>query len=566
MNETLLALVAFSPIVVAAILLVGLNWPAKKAMPVAFALTVAIALTFWDMSANRVLASVLQGFGITISVLWIVFGAIFLLNTLKHTGAITTIRNGFTDVSADRRVQAIIIAWCFGSFIEGASGFGTPAAIAAPLLVAIGFPALAAVLMGMMIQSTPVSFGAVGTPIIVGVNKGLDTHNITETLISNGSSWDVYLQQITASVAITHAIVGTLMPVLMAMMLTRFFGKNKSWTEGLDILPFAIFSGLAFTVPYALTGVFLGPEFPSLIGGLISLALVVTAAKKGFLVPKSQWDFPEEKSWPAEWLGSLKIDIEEIKAKPMGLALAWTPYVLLAVILVASRVSSEFKSLLAGVSLSFNNILAETGVSTAIQPLYLPGGILVFVALLAVILQSRSATPLIKAFGESSKTLIGAGFVLVFTIPMVRIFINSGVNGAELASMPVTTANFAAGLVGDAFPALSATVGALGAFIAGSNTVSNMMFSQFQFEVAQTLSISSVMIIALQAVGAAAGNMIAIHNVVAASATVGLLGREGATLRKTIIPTFYYLVMTGLIGLVVIYGFNMTDVLMTQQP
>lgn len=566
MNETLLALVAFSPIVAAAILLVGLNWPAKKAMPVAFALTVAIALTFWDMSANRVLASVLQGFGITISVLWIVFGAIFLLNTLKHTGAITTIRNGFTDVSADRRVQAIIIAWCFGSFIEGASGFGTPAAIAAPLLVAIGFPALAAVLMGMMIQSTPVSFGAVGTPIIVGVNKGLDTHNITETLISNGSSWDVYLQQITASVAITHAIVGTLMPVLMAMMLTRFFGKNKSWTEGLDILPFAIFSGLAFTVPYALTGVFLGPEFPSLIGGLISLALVVTAAKKGFLVPKSQWDFPEEKSWPAEWLGSLKIDIEEIKAQPMGLALAWTPYVLLAVILVASRVSSEFKSLLAGVSLSFNNILAETGVSTAIQPLYLPGGILVFVALLAVILQSRSATPLIKAFGESSKTLIGAGFVLVFTIPMVRIFINSGVNGAELASMPVTTANFAAGLVGDAFPALSATVGALGAFIAGSNTVSNMMFSQFQFEVAQTLSISSVMIIALQAVGAAAGNMIAIHNVVAASATVGLLGREGATLRKTIIPTFYYLVMTGLIGLVVIYGFNMTDVLMTQQP
>ncbi|MBF4334986.1 L-lactate permease [Vibrio anguillarum] len=566
MNETLLALVAFSPIVVAAILLVGLNWPAKKAMPVAFALTVAIALTFWDMSANRVLASVLQGFGITISVLWIVFGAIFLLNTLKHTGAITTIRNGFTDVSADRRVQAIIIAWCFGSFIEGASGFGTPAAIAAPLLVAIGFPALAAVLMGMMIQSTPVSFGAVGTPIIVGVNKGLDTHNITETLISNGSSWDVYLQQITASVAITHAIVGTLMPVLMAMMLTRFFGKNKSWTEGLDILPFAIFSGLAFTVPYALTGVFLGPEFPSLIGGLISLALVVTAAKKGFLVPKSQWDFPEEKSWPVEWLGSLKIDIEEIKAKPMGLALAWTPYVLLAVILVASRVSSEFKSLLAGVSLSFNNILAETGISTAIQPLYLPGGILVFVALLAVILQSRSATPLIKAFGESSKTLIGAGFVLVFTIPMVRIFINSGVNGAELASMPVTTANFAAGLVGDAFPALSATVGALGAFIAGSNTVSNMMFSQFQFEVAQTLSISSVMIIALQAVGAAAGNMIAIHNVVAASATVGLLGREGATLRKTIIPTFYYLVMTGLIGLVVIYGFNMTDVLMTQQP
>ncbi|MEH0371492.1 L-lactate permease [Vibrio mimicus] len=564
MNETLLALVAFSPIVVAAILLVGLNWPAKKAMPVAFALTVVIALMFWDMSANRVIASVLQGLGITVSVLWIVFGAIFLLNTLKYTGAITTIRNGFTNISPDRRVQAIIIAWCFGSFIEGASGFGTPAAIAAPLLVAIGFPALAAVLMGMMIQSTPVSFGAVGTPIIVGVNKGLDTHNITEALIANGSSWDVYLQQITTSVALIHASVGTLMPVLMAMMLTRFFGQNRSWTEGLDILPFAIFAGLSFTIPYALTGVFLGPEFPSLMGGLVGLAIVVTAAKKGFLVPKTKWDFRPENEWPAEWLGSLKMDLDEVKAKPMSLALAWAPYVLLAVILVASRVSPDFKALLLSVKVAFSNILGETGISASIEPLYLPGGILVFVALIAVLTQTRSLAPMGKAFGESTKTLIGAGFVLVFTIPMVRIFINSGVNGADLASMPVTTANFAAGLVGEAFPMLSATVGALGAFIAGSNTVSNMMFSQFQFEVAQTLTISSVVIIALQAVGAAAGNMIAIHNVVAASATVGLLGREGATLRKTVLPTIYYLVLTGIIGMTVIYGFNMTDALTTR--
>lgn len=562
MNETLLALVAFSPIVVAAILLVGLNWPAKKAMPVAFALTIIIALTFWDMTTNRVLASVLQGLGITVTVLWIVFGAIFLLNTLKHTGAITAIRNGFTDISPDRRVQAIIIAWCFGSFIEGASGFGTPAAIAAPLLVAIGFPAMAAVLMGMMIQSTPVSFGAVGTPILVGVNKGLDTHNIGEALLANGSDWEAYLQQITASVAMIHACVGTLMPVLMAMMLTRFFGQNRSWREGLSILPFALFAGLSFTIPYALTGVFLGPEFPSLVGALCGLTIVVTAAKKGFLVPKTSWDFMPEKQWPAEWLGTLKMDLDEVKRKPMGLMLAWTPYLLLAAILVLSRISPDFKHLLLSVSINATNILGETGISASFAPLYLPGGILLFTALLAVIIQSRSLKPMAQALGESTKTLIGAGFVLVFTIPMVRIFINSGVNMSDLASMPVTTANFAAGLVGDAFPALSATVGALGAFIAGSNTISNMMFSQFQFEVANTLTISTVTVIALQAVGAAAGNMIAIHNVVAASATVGLLGREGATLRKTVIPTFYYLVVTGIIGLIAIYGFHITDVLM----
>ena len=539
-------------------------------MPVAFVLTVIIALLAWDMSVTRVIASSLQGLTITVAVLWIVFGAIFLLNTLKHTGAISVIRNGFIDISPDRRIQAIIIAWCFGSFIEGASGFGTPAAIAAPLLVAIGFPALAAVVMGMMIQSTPVSFGAVGTPIIVGVNKGLDTHNISETLIAGGSTWEVYLQEITSNVAVIHAVVGTFIPVLMAMMLTRFFGKKKSWTEGLDILPFAIFAGLAFTIPYALTGVFLGAEFPSLIGGLISLAIVVSAAKKGFLVPKTAWNFESEDKWPKEWLGSLKMDLKEGlkkagQKKEMSLALAWLPYLLLAVILVASRVSPELKGLLKSVSLSFSNILGETGVSAAIQPLYLPGGILVFVALLAVLIQSRSLKPLGSAFAESSKTLIGAGFVLIFAVPMVRIFINSGVNGADLASMPVTTAHFAAGIVGDMFPSLSASIGALGAFIAGSNTVSNMMFSQFQFEVAQAISVSSAAVVSLQAVGAAAGNMIAIHNVVAASATVGLLGREGITLRKTVIPTFFYVVATGIIGLVIIYGFNVTDSLMTIQ-
>ncbi|MBS4712961.1 L-lactate permease [Aeromonas caviae] len=562
MTDTLLALVAFSPILVAAVLLVGLNWPAKRAMPVAFLLTVFIALWGWQMSPTRVFASTLQGLVITVTVLWIVFGAILMLNTLKHTGAITAIRGGFTNISPDRRIQAIIIAWCFGAFIEGASGFGTPAAIAAPLLVAIGFPALAAVLLGMMIQSTPVSFGAVGTPILVGINKGLDNQAIGNTLSAGGSSWDIYLQQVTTNVALIHATVGTLMPVLMVMMLTRFFGRNRSWTEGLSILPFAIFAGLAFTVPYALTGMLLGPEFPSLIGGLVGLALVVTAARAGFLVPKNSWDFAPENEWPAEWLGSLKLDLKEAAGRPMSLMLAWLPYVALALLLVASRVSPAFKASLLSVSLAFTDLLGEKGVSASIEPLYLPGGLLVLCALLATWLQSRSLTPFGRALGESSRTLIGAGFVLIFTVPMVRIFINSGVNGADLASMPVTTANFAAGLVGEFFPALSATIGALGAFIAGSNTVSNMMFSQFQFEVAQTLGVSTAAMLALQAVGAAAGNMIAIHNVVAASATVGLLGREGATLRKTALPTLYYLLVTGLIGLALMYSFHISDALL----
>ncbi len=559
MSTGLLALFAFTPILLAAIMLIGLRWPASRAMPLVYLFTAAIGLFVWDMSFNRIIASTLQGLVITLGLLWIIFGAILLLNTLKHSGGITAIRAGFTTVSPDRRIQAIIIAWLFGCFIEGASGFGTPAAIAAPLLVAIGFPAMAAVLMGMLVQSTPVSFGAVGTPIVVGINSGLDTATIGAQLAAQGSSWNLFLQQITSSVAITHAIVGTVMPLVMAMMLTRFFGKEKSWKAGFEVLPFAIFAGLAFTLPYVATGVFLGPEFPSLLGGLIGLAIVTTAARFNFLTPKNAWDFADAKEWPAEWLGTVEMKLEDIAARPMSAFRAWLPYVLVGLILVISRVFPEVSSALKSVSIAFGNILGETGISASIEPLFLPGGILVAVVLITFFLHGMRASELKAAVKESSGVLLSAGFVLLFTVPMVRILINSGVNGADLASMPIIMARYVADSVGGIYPLLAPSVGALGAFIAGSNTVSNMMFSQFQFGVAQSLGISGAMIVATQAVGAAAGNMVAIHNVVAASATVGLLGREGVTLRKTVWPTLYYVLFTGVIGMLAIYLLGVTD-------
>lgn len=561
MNQTIYGLLALLPIVLSGIFLIGLQWSAKKTMPIVLVVTAAIALFIWDMTFNRVFSSILEGSVITVSILWIVFGAIFLLNTLKHTGAIAVIRAGFINVSPDRRVQAIIIAWCFGTFLEGASGFGTPAAIAAPLMVAIGFPALGAVLMGMMIQSTPVSFGAVGTPIIIGVNKGLDTTAISAQLAQEGLEWGEFLQLITSQVAIIHGVIGTFMPLLMVMMLTRFFGKNKSWKEGFAIWPFAIFAGLAFTIPYTLTGVFLGPEFPSLVGGLVSIAIVVNAAKRGFLVPKTTWDFEPQKNWPSEWMGKLVISKEDIAVpsnnKTMSAVMAWFPYLLVALLLVCSRVFAEFKTLLTSATLDFTSILGEADISASFSPLYLPGGLLLISALVAAFAQTNKPTKALSdAFGESSKTVLAAGFVLIFTIPMVRIFINSGVNLSDMASMPVASAELFAGTFGNAFPLISSTIGALGAFIAGSNTVSNMMFSQFQYEAAMSLHISPSLIIASQAVGAAAGNMIAIHNVVAASATVGLLGMEGATLRRTILPTIYYVLFCGIIVMATIYIFG----------
>ena len=163
------------------------------------------------------------------------------------------------------------------------------------------------------------------------------------------------------------------------------------------------------------------------------------------------------------------------------------------------------------------------------------------------------------SFSESGKILLGAGFVLVFKVLMVRIYNNTGANAIGLSGMPVTRAKWVAENVGRVWPLFAPFIGALGAFIAGSNTISNLMLSLFQKSVAESLLISGSLVVALQAVGSAAGNMVAIHNVVAASATVGLLGQEGTTFRKTILPTIYYVTVVGTLGLNAIYELGVSD-------
>ena len=559
MDLGLQALLAVMPILAAAILLVGLRWPARRAMPVVYVIAVVIAVGFWGMSTARVAASTLQGLVMTFDILFIIFGAILLLNTLKYSGGVAAIRRGFANISTDRRVQVVIIAWLFGSFIEGAAGFGTPAAIAAPLMVALGFPAMAAVMLGMMIQSTPVTFGAVGTPILVGVRGGLDSAEVNAQLALASMDMNQYLQLVTVRAALVHGVVGTLIPLLMIMMMTRFFGKNRSWSEGLSILPFALMGGLAFTVPYMLTGYFLGPEFPSLLGSLIGLGIMTFAASKRFLTPKDTWDFAPVEEWSSEWLGQLEIKLDNLTARTMPVWKAWVPYLLVALFLVITRLPSlPVGAFLKSYALKWGDIFG-TGIAASTTPLYLPGTILIVVVLITYFVHGMSLKGLASAVRDSSKVILGAGFVLIFTVPMVRVYINSGVNDLGYSSMPVAMAEWVAVNVGAIWPLFAPTIGALGAFIAGSNTVSNLMFSLFQYGVAERLMISGALIVALQSVGAAAGNMIAIHNVVAASATVGLLGKEGVTLRKTALPTLYYVALAGLIGLVLINLFQVTD-------
>ncbi|HSO92654.1 MAG TPA: L-lactate permease, partial [Arthrobacter sp.] len=354
-NLAVLALLAALPILIVGTLLIGFRWPAKYAMPVGLVAVIIIAAAVWQMSWNAIAASAVQGVLIAIGLLWIVFGALLLLETITKSGALDTIRAGFTRISADRRIQVIIIAWLFGSFIEGAAGFGTPAAVVSPLLLALGFPAMAAVMAGLIIQSTPVSFGAVGTPMNVGIGTGLS--GTDGTLVENaaaragtlGLDQGEFVAHTATQVATIHAIVGLLVPLFMVTLMTGFFGEKRDFRAGLAVAPFALYAALAMILPYLAVAYLLGPEFPSMLGGFIGLVVVMFTSSKGFLMPKDVWDFPPRARWNPRWMGTVD-PLEEAShlTKRMSMTRAWAPYVIVALLLLITRNVPAVKAFLTG--------------------------------------------------------------------------------------------------------------------------------------------------------------------------------------------------------------------------
>jgi lactate permease len=552
MESGLLALLSLLPIVAVALFLVILRWPASRAMPISYIVVVALALLIWKVSFVQVAAASIKGLIVASTLLYIIFGAILLLNTLQESGAMQTIRSGFTDITPDRRIQVIIIAWLFGSFIEGSAGFGTPAAVCVPLLVGLGFPGMAAVVAGMIIQSTPVTFGGAGTPILVGVDSGLSgSPAVAEFVAQAGyADWGQFLAGIGAKVAVLHTIAGTLIPLFVVAIMTRFFGRNRSFSEGLQVWRFALFAAFSMTVPYVLVAHLLGPEFPSIFGSLVGLAIVVPAARKGFLMPPagSHWDFDDRERWEPEWIGELKI--REVGGAPMGAVRAWSPYLLVAIFLVLSRVA--FADAMQSWTIAFRSILG-TEIGQDVQPLFLPGTIFILVTLITLFLHRMDRRAYLRAWSRSAKTMLAASVALVFTVPMVQVFINTGGGTAGFVEMPIALAEGVAALVGSAWPIFAPFIGGFGAFVAGSNTVSNMMFSLFQFDVGQRIGVDPTWVVALQAAGGAAGNIICVHNVVAASAVAGLFGREGAVIRKTLLPFAYYALLPGAVGYTIVW-------------
>lgn len=295
------ALIASIPILLVIVLMIAFNWPAKTALPLGWAVAVIIALLYWKQDFGTAAAWALDGFLEAIGTLVIILGAILIMNTLKHSGAVTAIQRVFNNVNPDRRIQAIIVGFVFGAFIEGAAGFGTPAALAAPLLISLGFPPLCAAIVALIYNSVPVVFGAVGTPT-----------NTASTIVGQavtdlGGDTTAYTMALTKFSAISQATCALFIVFFGIFVMCKMFGKNKSGKEAFAALPFALFTAIVFDAFYLVLAIFFGPEFPSLIGAICTLFVVIFAAKKGFLCPKQVWDFEARENWDSEWLSKQEV-------------------------------------------------------------------------------------------------------------------------------------------------------------------------------------------------------------------------------------------------------------------
>lgn len=539
-------ILSLTPIIAVFVLLFVLRWPARRAMPLAYAAVAFVAIFAWHVSPLTVAAATVEGLLYAANILLIVFGALLLLALLRATGALDTIRQGFMNISPDRRIQAIIVGWLFGSFMEGAAGFGSPAAIVGPLLVAIGFPPSAAVMTGLLIQSTPVTFGAIGIPVILGVGTGLDTDTVRAYAAAQGySDWRAYLHDISIDAAVLHAVVGTLMPLVICAFLTRYCGRSRTFREGLEAWPFAVFAGLAMTVPYLLVALVLGPEFPSLLGSLAGMAIVIPAARRGFLRPKTLFDFPRAtRSAPSPAPPS----------QPQRLLAAWSPYIAVALLLILTRLPAlGLRDLLVAWQLRWTDIFG-TSVSATLEPLSSPGFLFLVVAVPLMLRAGREAVG--AAWRTAGRQIWAILPAIAFAVPMVRVFIHTDPGDADALSMPLTLATGAASLAGGVWPLVAPWLGAVGAFISGSSTVSNMMFAMFQWSVAEKASLLRELMVAAHAVGGAAAGMATVNNVIAAAAVVGLAGHESKLMKRLAAPCFGYLWVTGCLVYLWQYGWG----------
>ena len=529
----MMQILAILPLITIFFLILVLKWSPLKSMTSALFVLLFLVIFIWQMYPLWILAATIKGFLITLEIGLIIIGAVFFLSILKISGFQIKIKNLINNISQDRRVQVIIIAWVFTALIEGSAGFGTPAILASAILIALGFSVIPAVTLSLIGAALHSSFGAVGTPIIFGFGRGL------EQIFLN------YLPVITSSIAFLNIFIGFFICLILLIMLVFIFSKKetKNIKYVLEMIPFVIISSLLVTGPAWLLSYYLGPELPSLVGGFIGLFLLLIIAQKSWFLPKTNWDF--------EKITEIKTDKKSVSF--FNIFQILLPYFFLALIIFITR--ADFLPVggwLRSPYLSFSlTQIFGTEINYTFNPLYTLGVLLFLCSLILAIIFNQSLKQIKIALNESLQKTKKALLVLIVVLVFVQILIYSGENPNNYQNIPLMLATGAANISGPFFPIFIPLIGAFGSFITGSTTISNLLFGNFQANSALILGANPKLFLSLQSIGAALGNMTALHNIIVVLAIVGQISKVNLIIKYNALIVVSLCFLLGLIALII---------------
>ncbi len=542
------AFIAIIPILLVLILMVIFKQPAVKVMFLGWLATVIIAFSHWLIPIEWIGAATLRGIFMALDIIILIFGALLLYHYIKLSGGIEIITKKMLSLSADKRIQ-IGVAFLLIAVIEGIVGFGVPGVIVAPLLIVMGFAPIIAASLVLFLNSVSASFGAVGIPVWGGIGAALNSPGVIQELAIHNMTLQSWLNiDITFWTAAFHSIVAIFLPLIGAIFFIKWSGGKIK--EVKSAIPSLLLAGLSFAIPYFLLAKFIGPEFPSLIGGIVGLIIYSIALKYDILEPKIAWDFLKIKN------KEKNLDKENVQVKALkksSYIMVIMPYILVILALSITRIIGPIRYFLGTVLVHEITNIFGTNIGYIFRPFYNPGIIFILIFCLYAVVFRIKTEYIIKTFKTTIKAVIPAAIALFSAVALSQIMIKSGYNLSNLDNMLRTIAEVTALSTGYFYILLAPLVGALGAYMTGSVTVSNILFSGFQFEIAGMVDISKTMLLALQNIGGGIGNMISIHNIVAVATICGILGREGEIIKKNLLPMFLYGAFVGILGFIFIF-------------
>lgn len=481
----------------------------------------SVAVIIYGMPVKLALLStfhgVLYGF---FPICWIIIGAVFLYNVTVKSGQFEIIKHFMASITNDRRLQALLIAFSFGALLEGSAGMGTPVAITAAMLAGLGYNPLYAAGICLIANTSPVAFGAVGTPIIIASQ----ITGIPEMAISQ--------------------MVGRTLPILSLFVPLYLVVLMSGFRKSLEVMPAILISGVSFAVVQWYASNYLSPMLPDIIAGLVSLTCLTILLK--FWKPKSIWRFSDE---PQQ---TIDLNLKYTTAETIK---AWSPFIIMTVMIIAWGMQPVKDALNLIGQVKFNipgltdAILKQDGNPFIIKPFDLnflssPGTAVMFSGIISLPMVGMS-------FKEGAEVFFG-------TLKQLRypfITITSVLGFAFIANYSGMSITMAVALAstGFLFPFFSPLLGWLGVFLTGSDTSSNALFCKLQQTTATEIGIDPVITVSANASGGVTGKMISPQSIAVGAASVGLVGKESDLFRFTLKHSFIMLFLISLITILQAY-------------